>query len=335
LARLKRPIDMIKSDDFVAGREALSREASAWLRRLTSGAATGADLAALDLWREKSPKHDRAFAEAALLWEVAGDAAAMAVAENPGLAAMPDGRMLGRRGFMFGGFALAASVAAVGVVRPPLGLWPSLSEMKADFRTGRGEQRRIDVPGQVSLQLNTLTSVDVPPVAGAGTLIDLLAGEAAVVTEGYLSEVVVRAGAVRAGTVRGSFNVRKDGAAVCVTCLDGEVRVRTAQGSAVLSAGRQVAYEESGLTPVATADSQVVAAWREGLLVFREVPLIRLIEEVNRYRPGKIVLLDQRLAQRPVVATFRLDRIDDVVTFVHQVMNVPTRVLPGRIVLLG
>jgi transmembrane sensor len=70
-------------------------------------------------------------------------------------------------------------------------------------------------------------------------------------------------------------------------------------------------------------------------LVFREVPLARLIDEVNRYRSGKIVLLDSHLAQRRVVATFRLDRIDDAVTFVRQVMNVPARFLPGGIVLLG
>ena len=60
-----------------------------------------------------------------------------------------------------------------------------------------------------------------------------------------------------------------------------------------------------------------------------------MIEEVNRYRFGKIVMLDNKLGQRRIVANFRLDRIEDVVDFVADVVQVPVRRLPGGIVLLG
>ena len=78
-----------------------------------------------------------------------------------------------------------------------------------------------------------------------------------------------------------------------------------------------------------------MTAWQQGLLIFRDVPLARVIDEVNRYRPGRIIVVDPRLGRREVVADFRLDRLDAVVEFVAQVMKAPVRSLPGGIVLLG
>ena len=61
-----------------------------------------------------------------------------------------------------------------------------------------------------------------------------------------------------------------------------------------------------------------MTAWQQGLLIFRDVPLARVIDEVNRYRPGRIIVVDPRLGRREVVADFRLDRLDAVVEFVAQ-----------------
>ena len=48
--------------------------------------------------------------------------------------------------------------------------------------------------------------------------------------------------------------------------------------------------ETGGLGDVIGVDTVVVTAWRDGVLVFRNTPLVRVIEEVNRYRPGRIIL---------------------------------------------
>src|ERR1700761_8213303 len=113
---------MIDSHASVPETEALRAEALAWLRRLNGGEATDFDLAELDRWRSKTPAHDRAFAEAALLWNVLGEAAKQAQADFPSRKAT-----LARRAFLAGGAAIAASAAAAFVVRPPLELWPSFS----------------------------------------------------------------------------------------------------------------------------------------------------------------------------------------------------------------
>lgn len=328
---------MMDSDGDTAGQDGLRQQSLAWLRLLTGGRATASDIASLTRWREASPEHGRAFAEAALLWEVLGDAAAMAVDTDPGLApAQSFGRsaVTGRRAFFLGGGALAASLAAAAVVRPPLGLWSSFSELRADYRTRQGERRRIDVAGQSSVELNTQTSIDFHRADG-GAAVELISGEAAVTIGASPAQIVFNAGSGHSLSRQGSFNVRKDGAVVCVTCIDGRVDVRSGGGQVSLQDGQQVSYDDGGLHPVVAADTEIVGAWRQGLLVFRDAPLSHLVDEVNRYRPGRIVLLDSQLAQRRVLATFRLDRIDDAVTFVRHVMNVPARFLPGGLVLLG
>jgi len=320
--------------------DALRSEALAWLRRLGSGEATAADVEELEQWRARSPRHAREFAEAALLWNVLGEVTRNAVDGNPALArglVPPNGNArLARRAFLAGGGALAASAAGVLVVRPPLDLWPSFSELAADYRTQTGERQQIEVAGQVSVQMNTRTSIDVRAVTDRMAQIELVAGEAAIAKQGQASqELAVLAGTGRAVTTKASFNIRKDDRAVSVSCIEGEVEVECPTGSAVIHERQQVAYDERGLGEIAAIDADVITAWQRGLLIFRDVPLARVIDEVNRYRSGRIVLLDGKVGLRRVVANFRVDRIDDVIVFVSQVMNVRARSLPGGIVLLG
>jgi transmembrane sensor len=103
----------------------------------------------------------------------------------------------------------------------------------------------------------------------------------------------------------------------------------------MLGGGQQILFNERGMSQVAAIDPEVVTAWQRGLLIFRDEALSRVIEEVNRYRFGKIVLLDNKLGQRRIAANFRLDRIEDVVDFVADVVRAPVRRLPGGVVLLG
>ena len=65
---------------------------------------------------------------------------------------------MSRRALLAGGGALAASVAAYAVMKPPLDLWPSFDELRADYRTATGEQRRVTV-ADVDVRLNTQTSI--------------------------------------------------------------------------------------------------------------------------------------------------------------------------------
>jgi transmembrane sensor len=83
------------------------------------------------------------------------------------------------------------------------------------------------------------------------------------------------------------------------------------------------------------ADLELVTAWQDGALIFRMTPLASVVEEVNRYRPGRVVLIDRRLAELPVSGRFRIDHIDEIIVRLGQSLGLTSRSLPGGIVLLG
>ncbi|MFX8723624.1 hypothetical protein ABTM71_19355, partial [Acinetobacter baumannii] len=64
-------------------------------------------------------------------------------------------------------------------------------------------------------------------------------------------------------------------------------------------------------------------------------PLSQVIDEINRYRSGKIILLNADLGRLPLDATFRLDRIEEAVPKIAHVFGARVRTLPGGVVLLS
>lgn len=332
------PPPMSKPDGEKMDADAFRREATEWLIRLSSGEATPGDFEDLRLWCRRSPSHAEAFARAQALWQALGPAGALYLDRNGAAAvhlpaAPPRRGGLSRRGLLAGALATAAAVPLA--LRPPWQLWPSLGELGADYRTGIGEQRRIELADGAAVELNTATAVNLAP-PGAGDRLELLAGEAAVTTPpGRSRPVVVRVAGGEVSARVASFTLRQEGGLVRVTCLDGAVAVRCGAAAGQMGPGQQVELSQGRLGPVVAVDAAEVTAWRQRMLVFHDEPLARVIDEVNRYRPGRIVLLRPDLAGRQVSARFKLDRLDDVVLQISQVFALEPRTLPGGIVFLS
>jgi transmembrane sensor len=330
---------MIQSEPTVSGQSAAKDQAMAWIIRLASGTATTGDAEALRRWCSENPLHREAFAEAKLLWETLGVAAeevAPRLRARADIGPVRSASLIGRRALIGG--ALAASAASVAYVgsKPPFRLWPSVGELRADYRTLTGEQRQVALSNDVSLILNTQTSIGVGSASPGSSEIELISGETAIFANAADSasfDVVAAGGRATATVAR--FDMRRDSATVRVTCLDGEVRVERNEKSVTVPPGHQVTYDTLGLHEAAPIDLAVATAWQKGQLIFRHEPLARVIEEVNRYRPGRIVLINEELGQRDVVATFHLDRIDEVVEHLTRAFNARARSLPGGVVLLG
>jgi transmembrane sensor len=327
-----------RSDHQTESCAALKRQAMEWLAHLSSGRATEADAEALKRWCGQDRAHAEAFAEANLLWNVLGPAAHNVAARTTAPAqanrvwSQPS---LGRRAFL-GGAAVTAAAAGYLVVRPPLDLWPSASEWLAEHRTATGEQRRIAMADGAAVEMNTQTSLNVGTAVDGAGQIELIAGEAAVTTgENARRPFVVIAAQGRTSATNAKFDVRLDGPTVCVTCLDGTIEVAHGGRTVPVRQKEQVTYGNRGLGQVIGVDPAVVTSWRTGVLIFHREPLIRVVNEINRYRPGRIVLVNAALEQRQIDASFRLDRLDDVIPQVEQVFGARVTRLPGGIVLLG
>ncbi|QNK66578.1 FecR family protein [Variovorax sp. PAMC26660] len=316
----------------------LRREAQAWLRRLTSGEATQRDIEGFRRWQGSSPLHSSAFVEAKRLWKVLDPAIGQMMANNPAL--LSSHRQAGRRPLVarrafLGAAASAAGVAGIAAICPPLGLWAPVSEWNADFRTATGEQRSVALAEGIDLTLNTQTSVQRQTVEGRTVGIDLIAGEAAVDMSSTRQAFNVVAGAGRSEADAGRFEVRYLDGSACVTCIEGRVRVAHATGARVLEAGQQLIYNADSLGKVAAIQPADVSAWRTGVLVFRQTPLARVVEEINRYRPGRVLLLAKRLKDREVSGRFAVAALDTVLVQIQRSYDLDARALPGGVLLLS
>lgn len=317
------------------GRDQIEREARDWAAKLGCGQMSVADLTALERWRGSSRDHRRALARANLLWDVLGKVAHEARAQDGARRSIrvPALRMPSRRMFLAG--AAAASVAYL-AVKPPLHLWPSASEWTARHRTGTGERRQLAIASGVSIELDAQTSVSEPMMADRQYALELISGQVAVSVKADAAQpVTIAAGGGRTRADLATFDVKCVGASVWVTCVEGEVETSYRAKHVVLKSGQQVSYGRDDIGTAMTIDPSVATAWQRGLLVFRDVPLEQVVDEVNRYRPGKIILVNSRLSQRRVMAGFRLDQIDEVVGYLSNAFGARTRHLPGGIVLVS
>ncbi len=314
------------------GLGALDREAHRWVAQLVSGEASAADGDAIRRWRSRSPAHEAAFVSAIRQWRDLGLAGHQ-------LRARPDlpvwkPPVVSRRAILGGAGTLAATMAGYVVVQPPLGLWPSLRELSADYRTATGEQRHVILADDVSVRLNSQTSIAIPSAVDTRDQVKLISGEAAfTTTSGRGLEVLAADGRTFAKQAR--FDVRNIGSTVCVTCFDGDLRVEFGARALTIGAKQRTLYDRQGLQAAVAIDPTEAAAWHEGILIFHFTPLSQVITEINRYRPGKVILMNEALGQNPVNGRFSIGRMDEVLVWIEYAFGAKSRSLPGGILLLS
>ncbi len=325
------------SDD----RADLEAQARDWLVRLTSGRATTVDAQDFKRWCGRSPLHAQVMAETSRLWDATRPAAEavaqrMRAAEASPRAAVAAIAHPGRRYFL--GAALAAGAAAFVVVRPPARLWPALSDMTADYSTATGEQRQVVLADSVVVEMNTQTSFNLARGAeGEPAALDLLAGEAQVLLNtARAAPFTLTAGGGKLVAAAGSrFNVRATGSEVCVTCLAGSVELNYGGRVLVAAESQQINYGGRRAELVRKPDLSVVNACRDRVLVFNDTPLSAVVEEINRYRPGRLIVTNAELGRRKVQARLRLEQLARVETLIGASYGAKVTTLPAGIVLLG
>lgn len=306
-----------------------AREARAWLLTLTSGRATQGDADAFRDWLRASPGHEAAFADQKRLWQGLGPAVSEELAAGAG-ASRRRAAVNGRRAFLGG--ALAASAAYL-AFRPPLGLWPALDDLGADYRTAAGEQRRLALSGALEVEMNTQTRINVSATPGGGSLIELADGEAEIRSGATAAEVVAGKGRITARDA--VFNLRYIGGEARLCCLAGTARLVHAQGVFDVGPGRELRYDDARVQPPVKVDPDIVTAWRQGWLVFDQQPLVQVVDELNRYRRGRLVLMNEQLGKRLVQARISLAQVADAERLIRDAYGARVTHLPAGVVLLS
>lgn len=317
--------------------EAQFQAALQWFNRINEqpGQAEGA---AFKRWLLADPAHRAAYDQAQVLWQKsAAPAARLADEEQDALQryldamARPPARGGWRR---VAGLAMAAClVLAVGVAggwHP--GYW--LQDLQADYSSA-GQIRQVTLADQSQVTLDAGSAIAVDFAQGERR-VRLLHGAAffEVIHTGEPFLVEAAGGEVRVlGT---QFEVREQGEGAQVTVRSGRVGVSPAQGTVAreLTANQQLTYRAGRVGDTLAVDSDNRLAWRQGWLNYYQVPLAQVIEDLGRYYPGRILLLDGDLGQRKVSGSFPVAEPLLALDSLGKVMGFSRQTVLGRLTLI-
>ena len=264
-----------------------------------------ADPAALQAWRDASAEHERAWD---LLQRMDGQLGTLPPAlALPALQAAQQRRRATARILALlvtagGGIALGQA----GLQSAPWQAWT------ASLRTAPGQRRHVALADGGRMQLNTDSAADVD-YSASHRRIRLHQGEIMITTASDPRPFLVETphGVIRALGTRFGIRCTQGGSSVSV--FEHAVEVRCA---ARLDAVRRVeAGQQLRFTANGAENAQAMPAhqdsWLRGMLVAADWPLQQLVQELARYRRGRLAC-DAGVAQRPVTGTYRLDDIDAV-----------------------
>ncbi len=231
-----------------------------------------------------------------------------------------------RRRFLQGALAAAASVVLAGGATY---LFDPFSLRGDTFVTQLGERRQVTLADGSTLDLNGRTRVTVLD-GDDRRLVRLDAGEAMFsVTPDKARPFVVEAGPGRVTVTGTRFNVRHDAQEMRVAVASGQVLVAGGQGAASrpLLAGDGVRVRADGsVGPVQRIDVHAITAWREGKLIFNDVPLAEVAAEVSRYREKPLRVAPEVESLR-VSSVFRSDDTNALLTALPRILPVKVRTL--------
>ncbi|QHF47512.1 iron dicitrate transport regulator FecR [Pseudomonas sp. S35] len=287
----------------------LFAEASGWYFRLQADDVTPAELDAFAVWLGQGSAEDQAWQEVqAMLGGLREPARVVRRAQQAAW------RRPVRR------WAVAAAVLlALGLTVQNT---PWLDRLRADYATGTGELRSIELADGSHLQLNTDSAVQVRMSAGERQ-IRLLRGEGFFeVTKDPARPFVVQSGDGWVKVVGTQFSVARRDAQTRVQVAQGKVEVSAGSGAPVyLEPGRAVEYQGRQLAQVHGFEPASGFAWRQRQLVFRQQPLSEVVSELNRYWPGKTLVLGDALRNRVVSGVFEIDKPEAVIKALEYTLN--------------
>ena len=317
---------------------AQEQAAFAWLSLLHDQPSSG-DQLTFSRWLQADPAHAEAYARAQVVWELS-EVPARTLADEEAFAlqgylnAMNRSRRAGIRRWS-GALAMAACLLLM--ISVGAGWQPShwVDDLGADYVSAPGEIRTVTLAdqSQVTLDADSAIAVDfsrgerhVQLRRGAGFFSVTHTGE----------PFVVGAEKGEARVLGTQFEVRLQPHGVQVTVLSGRVGVTADKNTAqqILSAGQQVAYSNGSAEKLHAVDSEAQLAWRQGWLNYYKATLADVVQDLRRYYPGRIVLLNEELAVRRVSGSFPSKDPQAVLSSLQGVMGFEQHHVLGQLIIL-
>ena len=318
----------------------ITEAAAEWAVRLHAGALSEEAQAQLEQWLAADERHAPALRFAEQIWAALGELAleSRPVPHRQRPAEARTAPLTHRRRPLrwVGRAAVLSLVLAVGWVTGPT----LLLQMQSDYRTGAGEIRTVQLDDGSSVELDASSAISIDYDSNERR-ISLLAGSAvfdvAPMSEAETRPFVVQSAGGRTKALGTQFVVGREGSdQAWVGVLQHSVAVSLqsppVQGAAqqTLEEGQSARYSvKNGVQPLPEFDLSAATSWRRGVLIFDRQPLGQVIEQLNRYRPGQILLANPALAGRQVSGVFRLEMLDSALQTLTRELHVKRVELAG------
>jgi len=289
-----------------------------WFVLLQDKSVSAEDRRAFSAWISSDPAHRMAYERAETLWQ-RFDAVKPEIdrfRQSGNLSV----RRVGRRGVVLGGLAALVPI--------PSAYLMLRHGRFATYQTSVGERRSFTLADGSTVELGSYSALSVDFSENSRSLV-LHEGQGVFQVASDPSRpfvVSANGGTITAlGTV---FDVKLLNQAVTVSVIDHAVSVSFDQGDPVrLNEGWQLTYGGDEAALPHRADLQTVEAWRNDRIIFEDVPLRRVLNELERYRRGRIFLTDAEIGNMPVTAIF--DTRDAEAALATIAETLPIRVLNG------
>ncbi|MEM7099839.1 MAG: FecR domain-containing protein [Pseudomonadota bacterium] len=336
--------------------DSASDQAIEWLARLRAEDVKDQEIGAFAEWLAASSEHKLAFDEALDLWDLSGSALAEFAHT------LPDTNHS------------AIQAPKSDQIRLPAQIWQPLSvaavflmtcivvllQFQAPvYQTGKGEHRRVVLTDGSTAVLNTNTEIKVR-YSGAERRIDLTHGEAWFdVRKDPQRPFVVNGEYASATAIGTAFTVRDETHYTRISVTEGVVAVDLADVQSIGSlshlngfspeAGEHAESQadgkvhlnategiqvESETTRTLTVDLATEQAWQRGQLIYKDVSLTQLVDDLNRYLPVTLTINDADLAERKISAVLQLDDHAAMLDALSQVLPVKWKAVSDNLVIL-
>lgn len=281
--------------------------AFAWLSLLHDQPSSG-DQATFSRWLQADPAHAEAYAQAQVVWELS-EAPARTLASEEAFALQGYLNAMNARRRPVRRWAGALAMAACLLLMISLGAgWQPLrwaDDLGADYVSAPGEIRTVTLADQSQVTLDADSAIAVNFSRGERH-VQLRRGAGFFSVTHTGEPFVVDAEKGQARVLGTQFEVRLQPGGAQVTVLSGRVGVTAAPHAEqqILTAGQQVAYGDGVAEKLHGVDSEAQLAWRQGWLNYYKASLADVVQDLRRYYPGRIVLLNDELAARRVSGSF-------------------------------
>lgn len=309
---------MMSRDDL----DTITTEAAQWAVRLSDRPLSADARAELDRWLAENPAHGPALEQAQSMWR----SLAELTLEQPSAHQSNHAR--------HGSWLAMAACLLLSVA---LGWWwlgnPWLA-LTATAHTGPGEMLHLVLDDGSTMELAPESAASVR-YDDQARRVELLAGKAYFAPRpqaqagGRPFVVDAKGGSAQALGTRFVVDGGGSGDTVVVTVEEHTVLVTGPDGQQrVVLPGQRTTYGHGETAEARTTDIRQATAWRDGRLIFDRVALSRVVEELNRYRRVRIVLMSDDLAARPVSGVFDVTRLDDALDAIARETGASTARVP-------